>query len=105
MPFVLISQGIYMTQSLPQNELLKIGSLQPNETADLINKYIDRNSCKNMSIDISFMNILDACYVSTVCSAKHYIKYPDGKITWKISSELVKEFNSRIELGNADYQF
>jgi len=50
------------------------------------------------------MNILDACYVSTICSAKHYIKYPEGKIKWKISSELVKEFNSRLELGNTDYE-
>ena len=57
-----------------------------------------------MSVDISFMNILDACHVSTICSAKHYVKYPDGKIKWKISSERVKEFNSRLELGNADYE-
>ena len=57
-----------------------------------------------MSIDISFMNILDSCHVSTLCSAKHYIKYPDGKINWKVSSELVKEFNSSLNLGNAGYE-
>lgn len=93
-----------MIQLLPQDKSIQISSIKPNETIDLINKYIDSHSCKTMSVDISFMNILDACHVSTICSAKHYVKYPDGKIKWKISSELVKEFNSRLELGNADYE-
>ena len=56
-----------------------------------------------MTVDISFMNVLDACYVSTLCSTKHYIKYPQGKINWKISSELIREFNKDLELGNTDY--
>ena len=93
-----------MLKLLPLNETLKIESVNPNDAVCFINKYIESHSCENMSIDISFMNILDACHVSTVCSAKHYVKYPDGKIKWKISSELVKEFNSRLELGNADYE-
>ena len=56
-----------------------------------------------MSVDISFMNVLDACYVSTMCSTKHFIKYPEGKINWIISSELVRDFNKHLELGNSDY--
>lgn len=93
-----------MIQLLPQDKTLQISSVKPSDTVNFINKFIESNSCENMSIDISYMNILDACYVSTVCSAKHYVKYPDGKIKWKISSELVKEFNSKLELGNADYE-
>jgi len=93
-----------MIQLLPQNNSLKINCANPTETVDFISDYISTNACENMSVDISFMNILDACYVSTICSAKHYIKYPEGKIKWKISSELVKEFNSRLELGNTDYE-
>ncbi len=93
-----------MLQLLPQNEALQVRSVAPADAVELINKYIDKHSCKNMSIDISFMNILDASYVSTLCSTKHYIKYPDGKINWKISSELVKEFNSDLELGNIGYE-
>ena len=54
-------------------------------------------------VDISCMNILDACYVSTTCSTKHYIKYPEGKINWKISSDLVKTFCKDLELGNITY--
>ena len=93
-----------MIKLLPQEETLKLDNSMPNDAVDLINKFIDSHSCENMSVDISFMNILDACHVSTICSTKHYIKYPSGKIKWKISSELVKEFNSRLELGNADYE-
>ena len=49
------------------------------------------------------MNIIDACYVSTMCSTKHYIKYPDGKINWLVSSELVKDFSKDMSLGNSEY--
>ena len=93
-----------MIQLLPQSKAFLPQNVSPNEAVDFINKYIDNNSCSKMSIDISFMNILDACYVSTLCSTKHYIKYPDGKISWKVSSELVKEFNKDLELGNAIYK-
>jgi len=92
-----------MLKLLPQEKTLKIKLLQANDTINYISDYISKYSCKEISIDISFMNIIDACYVSTVCSAKHYVKYPDGKIQWKISSDLVKELNSELELGNADY--
>ena len=49
------------------------------------------------------MNVIDACYVTTICSTKHYIKYPNGKISWVVSSEAVKEFNKDLELGNCEY--
>lgn len=93
-----------MLQLLPQSEVLKANSTTASDAVNYINTYIDKHSCKNMSVDISFMNILDACHVSTLCSAKHYVKYPDGKINWKISSEMVREFNSSLELGNAEYE-
>ena len=92
-----------MLQLLPQDETIHITKSKPSDTVDFLSNYIENNLCENMSVDISLMNILDACYVSTICSAKHYIKYPNGKIKWKISSELVSEFNSDLELGNAEY--
>ena len=49
------------------------------------------------------MNVIDACYVSTLCSTKHFAKYPKGKINWKVSSEAVKEFSKDLELGNSNY--
>ena len=97
-------EGIYMLQQLlPQSELLTISTSSANEAIDYINSYIEKHSCENMSVDISFMNVVDACYVSTLCSTQHYIKYPSGKINWKISSELVKDFNKDLELGNCCY--
>ena len=93
-----------MLQLLPQTESLTQFSANPAETVEYINSYIEKHSCKKMSVDISFLNVLDACYVSTLCSTKHYIKYPDGKINWKISSELVKEFNKDLALGNISYE-
>lgn len=93
-----------MLNKLPQlSETLVPNSVNPTDTIEYINSYIDNFSCENMSVDISFMNVLDACYVSTLCSTKHFTKYPQGKINWKISSELVREFNKDLELGNNNY--
>ena len=92
-----------MTQLLPQNNTLYIDNADPIDAVNSINSYIEKYSCENMSVDISLMNIIDSCYVSTLCSTKHYIKYPQGKIKWKISSELIKEFNESLELGNCEY--
>ncbi len=92
-----------MLQLLPQNDIVTPNTQTPSEAVDYINSYIDNYHCENMTVDISFMNVLDACYVSTLCSTKHYIKYPQGKINWKISSELIREFNKDLELGNTDY--
>lgn len=92
-----------MLQLLPQSNTLTPNSANPNEAVAYINSYIEKYHCENMNIDISFMNIVDACYVSTMCSTTHFIKYPNGKINWKISSDLVREFNKNLELGNSEY--
>ncbi|MCQ2739011.1 MAG: hypothetical protein MJ237_02150 [bacterium] len=92
-----------MTQLLPQSSMLQVSNIRPDEAIEYINSYIEQNSCKTLDVDISFMNIIDSCYVSTLCSTKHYIKYPDGKINWRISSKLVAEFNKDLELGNSNY--
>ena len=93
-----------MLNKLPQlSKTLVPNSVNPTDTIEYINSYIDNFSCENMSIDISFMNVIDACYVSTLCSTKHFTKYPQGKINWKISSDLVREFNKDLELGNNNY--
>lgn len=92
-----------MLQLLPQNDTITPNTTNPAEAVEFINSYIKDYHCEVMSVDISFMNVLDACYVSTMCSTSHYIKYPDGKINWKISSDLIREFNKDLELGNSDY--
>lgn len=97
-------KGIYMLNKLPQlQNMIMPDSANPVSAVEYINSYIDRNYCKKLSVDISSMNVLDACYVSTLCAAKHFTKYPDGKIVWKISSQTVKDFNKDLELGNNHY--
>lgn len=92
-----------MLQLLPKNDIIAPNTTNPQKAIEYISAYIEKHQCKNMSVDISFMNVLDACHVSTMCSTKHYIKYPDGKINWKISSDIIKEFNKNMELGNSSY--
>ena len=84
-------------------ETLTPYSANPADAVDYINSYLDSCSCENMSVDISFMNVIDACYVSTLCATKHFTKYPNGKINWKVSSDIVREFNKDLELGNNHY--
>lgn len=92
-----------MIQLLPQSDTLTPNITNPNDAVKFINSYIDKYHCEKMSVDISYLNIIDACYVTTMCATKHFTKYPSGKINWKISSELVKEFNKDLELGNSEY--
>lgn len=92
-----------MLQLLPQNDTLIPQTTNPREAVAFINNYIEKYHCEKMSVDISFMNVFDACYVSTLCSTKHYIKYPDGKIEWKIPSESVKAFSKCLDLGNSKF--
>ena len=100
----MVLKGIYMILKLPQlQDTLIPNSANPTDTVEYINTQIEKNSCENMTVDLSLMNVIDACYVTTLCSTKHYIKYPNGKITWKISSETVKEFNKDLDLGNCEY--
>ena len=103
LPITIELRKIYMLQLLPQSDTLTPNTTNPNEAVEFISSYIDKYHCEKMSVDISCMNILDACYVSTTCSTKHYIKYPEGKINWKISSDLVKTFCKDLELGNITY--
>ena len=92
-----------MLQLLPQSDTLTLESMNPCEAVAFINSYIEKYHCENMSVDISFLNVLDACYVSTMCSTNHFIKYPNGKINWKISSGLVRELSKSLQIGNSEY--
>lgn len=105
-----IVKEIYMSHqyntphaALPTCDVFIPNTKNPNQAIEYINSYIDKTHCEEFSVDISFMNVIDACYVSTMCSTKHYIKYPDGKINWFVSSDLVKDFSKDMLLGNSEY--
>ena len=88
---------------LPTNDVLIPNTANPVQAVEYINSYIDKVRCEEFSVDISFMNVIDACYVSTMCSTKHYIKYPEGKINWLVGSKHVKEFSKDMLLGNSEF--
>lgn len=102
--YSILLKGIYMLKIKPQQyKTLEINSVLPAETIASINTYIRDNDCENLNVDISAMNIIDTCYISTICSANHFTKYPTGKINWKVSSLIVEEFNRSLDLGNCSY--
>ncbi len=92
-----------MQQLLPQNDFLIPNSYEPEKAVEFINSFITDSECPNLSVDLSFMNMIDACYVSTMCSTSHYVKYPEGKINWLISSELTKSLMTDLGLGNSEF--
>jgi len=94
--------------NLPSSAQIKSDILIPNtnnpaEAVECISFYMSKTKSKEFSVDISFMNVIDACYVSTLCSTKHYTMFPDGKIRWYVSSEQVKEFSKDMLLGNSEF--
>lgn len=65
-----------------------------------INNYIRDNDCPNLAMDISYLNVIDASKVTLLCSTFHWSKYPEGNISWKISSSDVKDLVNPLSLGN-----
>ncbi|MBR6127880.1 hypothetical protein IKQ21_09370 [bacterium] len=92
-----------MLQLLPQSDVLVPNTKNPRRAVEYINSYIDSVRCDSLSVDISFMNLMDACYVSTMCSTNHYIKYPEGRINWLVSSDKAAELTKSLSLGNSEY--
>ena len=92
-----------MLQLLPNNQVLKVEAQERSVVVQYLSDYIDKYHCKNLEVDLSSINTIDASYISALCSAKHYTKYPDGKIMWKVTSELVNYINKDLQLGNSTY--
>lgn len=91
-----------MAQSILNNNNfnLKNSAQSAIELVESIKNYIHKNDCPYLSMDISHLNILDASRVTLVCSTYHWEKYPEGKISWKIPSQEVKELVNPLSLGN-----
>lgn len=87
----------------PQDSKIIVQNQSPQRNIDMINEHIKLCHCENMTIDISNLNIIDACSISTLCSAEHYLKYPNGKINWIVNSKAVEEYTSPISIGNSKY--
>ncbi len=86
-----------------QDSKIILETQSPQKNIDMVNKHIRLCSCKNMTVDITNLNIPDACMVSTLCSAEHYIKYPNGEIKWIVNSKSVEDFTKPMSLGNSKF--
>ncbi|MCM1266186.1 MAG: hypothetical protein NC200_08315 [Candidatus Gastranaerophilales bacterium] len=84
---------------------LVLDNKAPQKNIELVNSHIKLCNCQNMTVDITGLNILDACMVSTLCSTTHYMKYPDGKINWIVNSKEVADYTSNMNLGNTEFIF
>lgn len=78
---------------------------KPSENIEFIERYIDSGKYEYMSVDISALNIIDACTVATIGSTLHYIKYPEGKINWIVNSQKVNEYTDSMNLGNSYFSY
>lgn len=93
-----------MLQIISKNDSkIVINPQNTQKSIDMINSYIKSGNCENMTVDISRLNVMDACMVSTLCSTQHYLKYPNGKINWLTSSNEVKTYTSSMDLGNTSF--
>ena len=86
-----------------QSDILIPNTKNPKSAIEYINSYIDKAACEKFSVDISFMNVIDACYVSTICSTNHFVKFPNGRINWFVVSDDVKKYTKDMSLGNSEY--
>ncbi len=89
--------------SKSSKQFMILDDFKPETVIESFNKHIKKSNCENMSVDISFLNVMDAMRVSTLCAANHYVKYPNGKISWYVSSPEVERFSSALNLGNSKY--
>ena len=85
------------------SEILIPNTFVPQQAVEYINSYIDNAKSEKFSVDISFMNVIDACYVSTLCSTNHFIKFPQGEINWFVSSGFIENNTKNLLLGNSRY--
>lgn len=84
-------------------QFMLLDDFKADTVIESFNKHIKKSNCEYMSVDISFLNVMDAMKVSTLCSTNHYMKYPNGKINWYVSSPEVERFSSALNLGNSKY--
>ncbi len=84
-------------------QFMILNDFKPETVIESFNNCINKSNSQNMSVDISFLNVMDAIRVSTLCAASHYVKYPDGKINWYVSSPEVECFSKALNLGNSKY--
>lgn len=84
----------------PKDSKIILENNTPQKNIDMVKEHIKLCNCEHMTVDITRLNLMDACMVSTLCSAEHYVKYPQGQIKWIVNTKDVENFTSDMGLGN-----
>lgn len=93
-----------MLKILSQNpSTIKLKDSEPNKILNSLKEYMSSPESKFSTIDISDMNMIDACRISVLVSTEHFINHPTGKINWIVSSSSVEKFVSPLGLGNSSF--
>lgn len=93
-----------MLKVLSQNpSTIKLKDSEPDTILKTLKEYIATPEGEYMTVDISEVNLIDACRISVLASTEHYLKHPKGKINWIISSDSIEIFVSPLELGNSSF--
>ena len=93
-----------MLKLLSQNpSTIKLKDSEPNKILNSLKEYMSSPESEFSTIDISDMNIIDACRISVLVSTEHFINHPTGKINWIVSSSSVEKFVSPLGLGNSSF--
>ena len=75
-----------MLKLLSQNpSTIKLKDSEPNKILNSLKEYMSSPESEFSTIDISDMNMIDACRISVLVSTEHYINHPTGKINWIVS--------------------
>ena len=93
-----------MLKILTQNKsTMMLNDSEPNKIVEAVKGYIEESSERSITVDISQMSLLDACKISVLCSTEQYLKNPEGRINWVVSSESVEKMISSMGLGNSTF--
>ncbi len=93
-----------MLKLLSQNpSTIKLKDSEPNKILNSLKEYMSSPESEFSTIDISDMNMIDACRISVLVSTEHFINHPTGKINWIVSSSSVEKFVSPLGLGNSSF--
>lgn len=93
-----------MLKLLSQNpSTIKLKDSEPNKILNSLKEYMSSPESEFSTIDISDMNMVDACRISVLVSTEHFINHPTGKINWIVSSSSIEKFVSPLGLGNSSF--
>jgi len=78
-------------------------SLSSDKIIQAVNNQIETRKSDTITVDISFLNVLDACKVSMLCSTENYKKNPERKINWIVNNKDVELYTKAMCMGNSEF--